>query len=145
MDRVELRTKFAGRIEKFRLAEFDVDVYIRRLSGRARAKLGDKHKLLATDTGANAFEKGVIEVQCRVVAQGLVNEMGSPIYSEDEIDAIADEFPATALDELSKKILEISGLGKSVEDAIKNSVPTPNGNSNSDLQPVSEGGTLTIS
>jgi hypothetical protein len=124
MDRVELRAKFAGRIEPFRLDEFDLDVHIKRLSALARAKLGDRYKSLTSGEDAKAAENAVIEVQCRVVAEGLVDEHGTRIYRDDELSAIADEFPATALDQLSARILAISGLGISPEITVKNLNPT---------------------
>lgn len=122
MDRVELRAKFAGRIEPFRLEEFDLNLHIRRLSALARARLGDKFTLLQGGDKVSSNETAVIEVQSRIVAEGLVDEHGVRIYRDDEATAIAEEFPGTALDKLSNKILEISGIGASVqENLVKNS------------------------
>lgn len=141
MDRVELRKKFAGKIQKFRLDEFDLDLNLRGLSGLARAKLGDKFKLLDKVEADNAAETAVIEVQCRVVAQGLVDESGQRIYRDDEYAAIAEEIPATALDKISKEILRISGLGSTeIADAAKNSNPTPSADLLSGSEKPSEGG-----
>ena len=124
MDRLQLRTKLSSRIEPFRLEEFDLDVHLRRLSALARARLGDAYKLLQ-ESKASSAENAVVEIQCRVVAQGLVDEHGARIYQDAELAAIAEEFPATALDQLSSKILAISGLGVSTEELAKNSQPAP--------------------
>lgn len=125
MDRVELRTKFAGKIEKFRLDEFDLDLHVKRLSAMARAKLGDAFKALENAGVNRSNEAATIEIQCRVIAQGLVTEGGARIYQDTELEAIADEFPATALDALAKQILAISGLGTPAEELAKNSEPAP--------------------
>ena len=137
MDRVTLRQKLSSRIEQFRLDEFDVDVYLRPLSALARARLGDRFTSLRDSSTA---ENSVIELQCRVVAEGLVTESGARIYQNDELQALAEEFPATALDRISGKILAMSGLGGSVSDVIKNSEPTPSDSSSSALPPGSDGG-----
>ncbi len=130
MDRVELRAKFAGRIEGFRLDEFECDLHLRRLSAMARAKLGDKFNLLQSSDAMAKAETAVIEVQCRIVAEGLVDEHGARLYQNDELQAIAEEFPATALDRISKEILRISGLAKDEPEALaKNSEPTPSADS----------------
>ena len=130
MDRIELRSKFSGRIEKFRLEEFDLEVYLRQLSALARAKLSDKFMAVQGDGQSTSAEAAVVEVQCRVVAEGLVDEHGSRIYKDDELQQIAEEIPGTALDQISKRIMTISGLGGGAAEALaKNSEPTPNANS----------------
>ena len=142
MDRLELRTKFAGRIEQFRLDDFEMDLYLRPLSALERAKIVDKHKKLekTNKDSDTALETLTIETQCFIVARGLVDEKGGRIYKDDEADAIAAEIPCKALDRISAKILEISGM-TARPDAIKNSDPTPNGDSSGDSRPASEGRT----
>lgn len=135
MDRLELRTKFAGRIETFRLADSDIEVNLRSLSALDRAKIVDKFKILAkAQEDEKALERLTIESQCFIVARGLVNESGARIYQDDEMAAIAEEFPCKALDELSKRILEMSGMSENQSDRLKNSEPTPNAAGSSVLQ-----------
>jgi len=141
MDRLELRTKFASRIERIRLEDFDgMELNIRPLSALERAKIVDKHKKLSKDSEI-ALETLTIETQCFIVARGLVDEKGARIYKDDEAAAIAAEIPCKALDEISAKILEISGMSAKASEALKNSNPTPNGDSSDGSQPASEGRT----
>ena len=127
MDRLELRTRFAGRIEKFRLDEFDMDVWLRGLSALDRARVVDKYRVLdKVKDSDNALETLTVETQCYIVSRGLVDEKGSRIYSESDVPQIADEMPCKALDAIAKRILEISGMSAvTVDDQIKNSNPTP--------------------
>jgi len=144
MDRLELRTKFAGRIEKFRLDEFDITVHLRPLSALERAKIVDKHRTLNKDS-ETALETLTIQSQCFIVGRGLVDAKGNRIYKDDEADAIADEIPCKALDQISAKILEISGMSAKGADDIKNSETAPSGGSSDGSQPASDAGTSTSS
>lgn len=125
MDRVELRAKFSAKIEKFRVDEFDLDVSLRRLSAMDRAKLGDAYKALQKADVEQSNKAATVEIQCRVISRGLVTESGVRMYGDDELEAIAEEFPASALDSIAKQILSISGLSANVEDTVKNSEPAP--------------------
>ena len=147
MDRLQLRTKFASRVEEFRLDDFDLTVHLRPLSAMERAKIVDKHKKFErlNKESDTALETLTIESQCFIVARGLVDEKGSRIYKDDEADAIAAEIPCKALDRISSKILEISGMTAKEAETLKNSDPTPNGDSSSGSQPGSGGRTLTSS
>jgi len=141
MDRLELRTKFASRIETVRLEDFDnMELNIRPLSALERAKIVDKHKKLSKDSEI-ALETLTIETQCFIVARGLVDEKGARIYKDDEADAIAAEIPCKALDQISAKILELSGMAAKAPETLKNSDPTPSGDSSGGWQPDSEGRT----
>ena len=150
MDRVVLREKFAKRLVDFRLEDFDLDVKLRALSALERAKIVDRHRQLGklSDSSNNELETVTIETQCYIVSRGLVDEHGKPIYKDDEKQALADEIPAKALDRISEKILEISGMSAKGGDAGKNPEPTsstPSEPSSSDSQQGSEGGTSTNS
>jgi len=135
MDRVELRNKLSGRIEKFRLDEYETDVYVRPLSALDRARIVDKYRALnKAEESDSAFETMTIETQCYVVSRGLVDEGGKRLYLDDEAPKIAEEFPCKALDALSKKILALSGMDGGQVDAEKNSQPVPNEDSNYVLQ-----------
>jgi hypothetical protein len=143
MDRVELRKAFSSRIEKFRLEECDQEVHLKKLSALDRARIVDKHAALtkASDT-VNPFETITIETQCYIVSRGLVDQNGTRLYGDDDLRAIAEEIPATALDACSKRILAISGMGGEESSAPKNSNPTPNEDSKCDSPQGSDGGTL---
>lgn len=132
MDRLELRTKFAGKIEAFFLEEFGIDVYLRSLSALERARIVDKYRKLdkGKDGDAATFEEMTIEAQCYIVSRGLVDEKGVRVYKDDEAEAIAEEIPCKALDAISKRILFISGMSAK-EEPEKNSVRIP-----SDSSPV---------
>jgi hypothetical protein len=136
MDRLELRTRFASRIEKFRLEDFDMEVNLRGLSALDRARVIDKYRLLEKEqNGENVMEKMTTETQCFIVSRGLVTEGGERIYKDDEAGLLAGEIPCKALDAISKKILSISGMGgNDAEDKAKNSAPTPSDNSSYVLQ-----------
>ena len=143
MDRLQLRTKFASRIEEFRLDEFDLTVHLRPLSAMERAKIVDKHKRFQkldkeSDT---ALETLTVESQCFIVARGLVDEKGARVYKDDEAAAIADEIPCKALDKISGRILEISGMASKEATELKNAPQSPSGDSSEGSQPVSEGRT----
>lgn len=135
MDRLELRAKFASRIEPFRLESFGLDVNLRGLSALERAKLVDKYRVLdkQKDTD-NALETLTVETQCFIVSRGLVDEKGSRIYSDDEAPKIAEEFPCKAIDEIAKQILAISGMSGTQAEEIKNSQPTTSDSFSSALQ-----------
>ncbi len=150
MDRLELRTKFAGRIEKFRLEEFDLEVYLRRLTAFERAKYFQQYEKIQTARSsgekAEVLQDFAKEVQCFVVGCCLVDETGKRIYEGEEADKLGDEIPCTALDDIYKQILFISRLNAGeVSEKEKNLLPTPNASSSSGLQPGSDGGTSTPS
>jgi hypothetical protein len=131
MDRLEFRNKFSGRIEQFRLEEFEMDVHLKGLSALDRAKVIDTYKILDKDKeSADAFQKMTLEAQCFIVSRGLVDEHGVRIYKDDEKQAMAEEIPCRALDSLSKRILTISGMTQgTTTELVKNSEPSPNAGS----------------
>jgi hypothetical protein len=127
MDRLELRTKFASKVEKYELAKYNITLNLRGLSALARAELGDKFTALSKAEADSPAITGVREIQARVVSQGLVDDSGNRIYQDNELDDIAKEFPADALDEVAKEIMRISGLGADrVEELKKKSESSPN-------------------
>lgn len=138
MDRIEFRTALASRIEKFRLDECGLDVFVKKLSALDRARIVDRHRALekAEDSG-HQLETVTKETQCYIVARGLVDEKGGRLYKDDELQAVAEEIPATELDALSRKILSISGMGST--EPVPNSNPTRNEPSSSG-SPLDSGG-----
>lgn len=142
MDRVELRTKFSGHIEKFDLDGYEFPVYLRELSALDRAKVLDKFRTQTknSETDENFLQNMTIESQCYIVCKGLVDESGKRTYQDDETQSIAEEIPGKALDAISQKILELSGLTapqvkeSSGPDESKNSVPVLSESSSSVLQ-----------
>lgn len=135
MDRLELRTKFAGKVEKLPLPEFDTEVFVRSLSALDRARVLDKFKVLNKEMEADgALVRMTTEAQCFIVARGLVDQSGNRTYSDEEVAAIGEEIPSKALDAISRKILSLSGIGETAEDPLKNSDPTPNAALTSVLQ-----------
>ena len=129
MDRLELRTKFASRIEPFRLEEFGVSVFLRRLSGLARAKL----QFISQDLNGKGTNnpQEILDFQCKVIAEGLVDEAGTRLYGDDELAAIATEIPGVAIDPIATKILKISSpeVAANVEQLTKNSEAIPSADS----------------
>lgn len=80
-------------------------VIVRELSARQRGELFQ----------LNNAETNPVEIQAHIV------KMGCPKYKDTSIDDISD-FPGTSVDEISKEILDISGLGDDAEaEAEKNS------------------------
>lgn len=136
MDHLELRTKLASRIEQFRLEEYGIDVHLKPISALHRAQLMDVYRQLEKGKEADdAMQNLTTDAQCFVVARGLVDVNGKPIYQEGEEELIAGEFPAKVLDEISNKILSISGMGgtaSNIKEMVKNSNPTQKDNSSSD-------------
>lgn len=146
MDRVTLRAALSSRVEAFRLDGCGEDIYIKRLSALDRARIVDKHNALGkAGESDHPLETITVETQCYIVARGLVDEKGNRLYRDDELQAIAEEIPAKTLDELSNKILTVSGMIGDVVDAAKNSNPIRNGSSNSGSPPGSDGGMPTPS
>ncbi len=129
MDRVELRSKFAGQIEKFDLPEFGVTVHLRRLSGAARAKL----QFISLDLEAKNSNdpQEVLDFQCKVIAEGLVDESGVRLYGEEEVSFVAMEIPGVAIDPIAQKILNISStkIAERLQQQVKNSEPIPSADS----------------
>lgn len=83
----------------------DDEIIVRELSAKQRGALFDLHTAEASP----------------IVVQANIIKMGCPKYKDTSIDDIQD-FPGTAVDEVSKAILDISGLGDdSAEVAEKNS------------------------
>ena len=93
---------------KFKESKLKVEgeeIIVRELSAKQRGALFDLH---------NA-KTNPVEIQANII------KMGCPIYADISIDDIGD-FPGSAVDDISKEILKISGLGDdSVEEAVKNS------------------------
>jgi hypothetical protein len=130
MDRVALREKLAGRIEQVRLDDYDIELFVRPLSALERAKIVDRYGLLSKDK-VTSLETLTIETQCFIVCRGLVEENGKRLYADDEAEKIAEEFPCSVLDQLSKQILTLSKMDQPPEEQIKNSNPTTNEDSSS--------------
>jgi len=129
MDRIELRSKFQSRIEKFPLEEFGLEVWLRRLSGLARAKL----QLISLELGAKkkSDPQEVLQFQCQVIAEGLVDAAGARLYKDDESGAVAEEIPGVVIDQIATKILKISSTEfvPKVEEISKNLAPIPSDDS----------------
>ena len=134
MDRIEFREKMTKCAKNVRLDEMDKDVHIKKLSALDRAKWIDRYKALnKNDEAENAFEKMTVETQCYLITRCLVDESGARIYTDGEEEKAAEEITGTALDQLSKEILNYSGLGKEDEQP-KNLIPTLSADSSSVLQ-----------
>ena len=146
MDRVSLRAKFAGALVDYTLEEFDIPLKLRALSALDRARIVDRFAALQKLDVDNKVEKQTIQNQCYIVARGLMDDTGNPMYPDDELEKVAAEIPSKALDKISSQILEISGINAKAE-PVKNLPPTSaeSESSNSDLQPASVGGTSTDS
>lgn len=132
MNREQLKAKFAKRVETVKLENYDVEVTIRPLSALERAQAIDKHKAALADAEGSEtrIEKLLRDVECFVVAKALIDANGNRIYQDTELDTIASDFPCDALDYLSKKVMVVSGIEKEVDEAVKNSTPTPSESSN---------------
>jgi hypothetical protein len=142
MDRVALREKLASRVEKIRLEEYGIELFVRPLSALERARVVDKYGLLSKDKEKPPLmETFTIENQCFIVCRGLVQENGKRVYGDDEAEKLADEFPCLVLDRLSTQILILSGMDKSPDEQIKNWSPTPSEGSSLGSQRSSDGGT----
>jgi hypothetical protein len=123
MDRLEIRSKFQSKVTPFTLEKYDITLNLRGLTAMARAELGDKYSAIEKDkSGDNPAVTAVKEIQARVVSQGLVDEKGNRLYRDDELEAIATEFPGDALDAVAKEIMRLSSLtADRVEDIKKKS------------------------
>jgi hypothetical protein len=145
MNIFEIREKFSCLVEVYRLEEISMDVYLRPLSALDRAKVIDKYRSLdkAKDS-ENAMESMTINAQCFIVARGLVDEKGNPCCKPEEAAMLAEMFPANALDGLSRKILEMSGIGgaaQTITDQAKNLNPSPIADFSSGSPSPSDAGT----
>ncbi len=82
---------------------------------------------------ANCRKAGGVapNVRARLVARALIDEEGQPLFGEADV-ALLGEKDADVLDRLFDVVQRISGMGlKAVEEAEKNSLPTPAGASSS--------------
>ncbi len=150
MNRLELRERFASRIEKFHLDDFDLDVYVRKLSGAERAVFAEKSALAnKSKDEPNALSVITQEVLCYVVSRGLVDENGKRVFEDKDACYIAEEFPGDALDAICERILVISKLKKPSQDSgdtsileieVKNSETVQSDSSSSGSPLVSDGG-----
>jgi hypothetical protein len=143
MDRLEFRTKFSSRIEKFRLEDFDVEVSLRCLTAAERSEFHERLRTISASQDSAGFLGNVTrQLQCFVVSRGLVDEKGNRLYVDGEEEKLAEEVPCTVLDMIHLRIMIISKLHKeAAEEALKNLSPAPNASSNSDSQQSSDGGT----
>ena len=107
--RESLQAAFRRRIKKFHVAPLDADVFIRPLSGAARAQIGDAFESLPKD-GPGRQAPLMREVSARAIAFGLVTEDGIRLYSDDDLDVIIQEFDAEVLDLIATEISKISGM-----------------------------------
>ena len=93
---------------KFKESKLTIEgekIIVRELSAKQRGALFD----------LNNAKTNPVEIQTNII------QMGCPIYKDTSIDDIGD-FPGTAVDDISKEILKVSGLGEeSDEEAEKNS------------------------
>ena len=146
MDRLELRTKFSSRVDKIRLEDYDLDVFIRRLTALERAQFAEACRVTNKNReDDNMLEIVTVKVSAYVVAHGLCDEKGNRFYKDDELQKVAEEFPADALDAIAELIVVLSKLKQPLTDEIKNLNPTPNESSKSPLPQSTEGGTSTDS
>ncbi len=130
MDRLELIRKATGRSEPFRLESLDLTVRIRKMSGRARAKIADMRAAWPKDPdnpeNLKPTNEQALDLQCLLIADGLVDDNGDRMFTREDALAISDALTGPELDELATRILAVSGLNKPVEEVAKNSAPTPN-------------------
>lgn len=149
MDRDYFKKRSAGRIQVFRPEWSEQDLFIRPVNAIERAKIMDAYLLLskADEVGGHfLIERATKDLSCFTISCGLVDENGNRIYSYEDRESVGEDLLWEEAKELTDKILSISGIAKpSISDTLKNSNPTPSADSNSDLQPGSDGGTSTPS
>jgi hypothetical protein len=86
-----------------------------------------------------------MNLMCYVVSCGLLEDDGTAAYTEETREQIADLF-CVAVDAIYKRILYISKLSNdALADKVKNSNPSTNDASKSDLPQSSDAGTSTNS
>jgi hypothetical protein len=107
--RESLEAAFRRRIKKFHVEPLDADVFLRPLSGAARAQIGDAFESLPKE-GPGRQAPLMREVSARAVAFGLVTEDGTRLYADDDLDVIIQEFEAQVLDLIATEISRISGM-----------------------------------
>lgn len=117
------------KLEAVEVEEWGVTVYLRELSA------GQVSRYRAVAVGAvNAQTREVTDpsalmnVGCQVVAWGVCDEMGGRIFTDADIAALGEK-NANVIDRLSTQILRLSGLGRTVTAAKKNSETTQNNGS----------------
>jgi hypothetical protein len=143
---MDSKKRFASRIEQFRLDSTGEEFLVCPLTARERARLIDTYRVLEGGDKSHQLENITTEAQAFIIARGLMADKdGARKYQDSEMDSISDDFLGDDMDEICRKILEISRMGKTSGDELKNSNPAPSGSLSEDSQKPSEGGTPTSS
>lgn len=115
------------KLEPLEVAEWGVTVYLRELS----AEQVSRYRAIAVGA-VNAQTREVTDpsalmnVGCQVVAWGVCDEQGERVFSDADVKELGEK-NADVIDRLSSQILRLSGLGRTVADAKKNSKTIQNG------------------
>lgn len=126
--RERLKAANKRRIVKYHIKLLDEDVFIRPFNGEQRAQVAESFKNLGESATFGQILRGW---SIPVIVAGLVNEDGSAVYPADDTDEIA-ALDAKAMDEIRDEVLRVSGMtAEGVQDAIKNSAPSPSVDSTS--------------
>lgn len=100
----------------------DVFYTLREMSGTER----DKFAVQAFKKDGNERVVDQMYLQARLVARCLVGENGEREYSDEEVEKLSDNVPASVLSILFQAAQKLNGLdAAAVEDAAKNSVSAP--------------------
>lgn len=121
----DLILKSADRkLEAVEVPEWGVTVYLRELS----ADQVSRYRSIAVGA-VNAQTREVTDpaalmnVGCQVVAWGVCDESGTRLFADADLAALGEK-NANVIDRLSTQILRLSGLGRTVTAAKKNSETT---------------------
>ena len=131
MDREKVSNIFSCKIKKVILEEYGKEeIHIKKLSHMARCIFFDMYEE-ARKSGKSA---DISKSMAFICARSLVDPEGKRLYQDDELDRIYDEYTPEALDDICKKILDVSGISAESEDQEKNVISRQNEDSNSVLQ-----------
>jgi hypothetical protein len=120
LNKNSILTASKKRIKSVRIEELEESIYIRQLSGSERVELAKLWK-----SAENASPEDAFKMQCTVITMVVVDEYGDPIFSRSDIETIS-AMNARAIDQIAMEGLRASGLwAGAVEDAAKNSAPSP--------------------
>lgn len=122
METLTTRNSILGAFRR-RVRRVDIDdlgtIIIRPLSGSQRATLADTYKAAA----GNSQVELTRNVQAQVIAWALVDENGERLFGDGDVEQIAEQFDAPAMDAISLEVLRASGLTPGAQgDVEKNSV-----------------------
>lgn len=107
--------------------EWGGSVIVRMMSGAARDAY--EASMIVMKDGKRVAD--LSNMRAKLVAATLVDEAGNPMFSEDEVTALAAK-SAAALERIASVAQRLNGLGAdAVKDAEKNSVAAPSGDSTS--------------